>query len=257
MALPIHLTYVGNTGIVAGSGGDTVAVDALFGEGAAPFAETPSAAREALETARGPFARVDILLATHHHPDHFDPRAVGRHLSHNATARLVTTPQAAQLLEAHARDGYPGLAPRVHTLAPPEGQRESCTICALRVEAFGLSHGRVHYGDVQHLGFVVHLGGRTVVHLGDGIIDRRALEAAGLLGGTVDVAVLPFWYFTYPLGRRLLVEDMRPRAAFAVHMPLARRAGLARAVAGSVDWAVPLVREMSTHEIPPTFATSG
>jgi len=256
MALPIHLTYVGNEGIVAESGGDTVAIDALFGAGAALFADTPPAAVEALETARGPFARIDVLLATHHHPDHFDARAVARHLAHNPTARLVTTPQAARLLEEHDGPAYAALAARVHTLAPPEGRREACTICSLRVDAFGLSHGRVHYGDVQHLGFVLHLGGRTLVHLGDGMIDRRALDAAGLLGGTVDVAVLPFWYFTHPMGRRLLVEDMRPGTALAVHLPLAQRPRLAREVAAARDGAVALVRELDVLEIPAEGAIS-
>ena len=118
----------------------------------------------------------------------------------------------------------------------------------IHIETFGLSHGKVHYADVQHLGIVVTLGGRSVIHLGDGIIDEKSLRAAGMLDRTLDVGVLPFWFLTYPFGRRLVSNGFRPRAIFAVHVRMNEREKVAGEIASWID-AVPLLAPMESFEI--------
>jgi L-ascorbate metabolism protein UlaG (beta-lactamase superfamily) len=106
----------------------------------------------------------------------------------------------------------------------------------------------VHYADVQHLGWVVTLAGRTVMHLGDGIIDEKTLRAAGILERAIDVGVMPFWFLTYPFGRRLVGNGLRPRAIFAAHVRAHERERLAREIAGWID-AVTMVEPMARYEI--------
>ena len=118
----------------------------------------------------------------------------------------------------------------------------------VHVLAFGLSHGKVHYADVQHLGFLVSLGGRTVLHLGDGIIDEKALRAAGVLDRVIDVGVLPFWFLTYPFGRRLVSNGFRPRAIFAVHVRMNEREKVTAEIASWID-ATPLLLPMERYDI--------
>lgn len=245
---PAHITFIGNEGVVVTTSGGTFAIDALFGDGAAAYTSTPPAVIDAVEAARPPFEGIEVLLATHHHPDHFDPRAVARHLTANPRTRLVTTNQAIALLEERS-EAFVSLADRIYAMPAADGVRESISLGGIRIDGFGLSHGRVNFGGVQHLGFVVYAGGLSFVHLGDGIIDRRALTAAGVLDEEVDAAILPFWFLTYPFGRRLMRERFRPRRVFAAHIAPQRQAELEREIASALPSATPLVRPMASFAV--------
>lgn len=241
----LHLTYLGCEGVLIRSAAGAVLIDALFGEEAEPFGMPPAGARDALRHARPPFDAVDAVIATHFHGDHLDADAVADYLRASRRARFLSTPQAAgRVIDAAG----PALADRVHALTPVAGVREAAQVNGVRVECFGLSHGRVNYADVEHLGVVVRLGGRSILHLGDGIIDEKTLRAAGVLDETADVAVLPFWFLTYPFGRRLMQRSLRPRATFAVHIRASEREQIVNEIASWSD-AVPLTEPMSCHRI--------
>jgi L-ascorbate metabolism protein UlaG (beta-lactamase superfamily) len=251
MAGGLEVTFLGNEGVLVTVAGTAVLVDALCGDGVPAFTTTPRAVVDAVEMARTPFDLVEAALATHFHPDHFNPYSVARHLQHNAAARFVSTRQSIALLEEKAAD-FAAISGRVHPVAPAEGERESVTVGANRVDAFGLSHGKVNYGDVEHVGFVVYLGGATLLHLGDGIIAEKTLRSAGVLDETIDAAFLPFWYLTYPAGRRVLEGGFsrRLRRIFAVHIPPAHEARLVEEVRRFDPHATALVTPMSRFLIP-------
>jgi L-ascorbate metabolism protein UlaG (beta-lactamase superfamily) len=241
----LGLTYVGCEGVLVRSASGSVLIDGLYGEEAAPFGVPRDAVLEKLRDARPPFHHIDLILATHYHADHFDAAAVARHLRASPNAHFASTAQATvQVMEAT----HGTFAHRVHTLGADEGVVVSRDIGKLRVEAFGLSHGKVHYADVQHLGLVVTLDGRSVIHLGDGIIDEKSLRASGMLDRELDVGVLPFWFLTYPFGRRLVSNGFRPRTIFAVHIRESEREKVAGEITSWID-AVPLVVPMESYEI--------
>ncbi|HET6349587.1 MAG TPA: MBL fold metallo-hydrolase [Candidatus Krumholzibacteria bacterium] len=241
----LNLTYVGCEGVLVRSGGSAVLIDGLFGEDAVPFGVPSGPVLDRLRDARAPFNHIDLILATHVHADHFDAAAVARHLRANPATHFASTSQATvQVIEAT----HGLFAHRVHTLAADEGVMTARDIGGIHVEAFGLSHGKVHYADVQHLGLVVTLDGRTVIHLGDGIIDEKSLRSAGVLDRTLDVGVLPFWFLTYPYGRRLVSNGFRPRTIFAVHVRVHERQKVADDIASWID-AIPLLSPMEIYEI--------
>jgi L-ascorbate metabolism protein UlaG (beta-lactamase superfamily) len=241
----LDLTYLGCEGVLVRSGSGSVLIDGLYGDEAAPFGVPPEPVLERLRDARPPFGRIDVILATHFHADHFDAAAVARHMRANPGAHFVSTPQATvQVTEAtHGMFGA-----RVHSLPVDEGVMVARDLGPIRIEAFGLSHGKVHYADVQHLGIIVTMDGRTVIHLGDGIIDEKSLRAAGVLDRTLDIGVLPFWFLTYPFGKRLMSNGFRPRNIFAVHIRTHEREKIAGEIVSWID-AVPLLVPMETYEI--------
>lgn len=243
--MTLGLTYVGCEGVLIRSDAGTALIDGLYGDEAVPFGVPDARTLDRLRDARPPFHNVDVVLATHYHADHFDPAAVARHLRGNPNAHFASTSQATvQVLEAM----HGMFAHRVHTFAADEGEMVARDFGPIRVEAFGLSHGKVHYADVQHLGLVVTLGGRSVIHLGDGIIDEKSLRSAGVLDRVPDVGVLPFWFLTYPFGRRLVSNGFRPRTLFAVHVRANEREKIAGEIASWID-AVALLSPMESWEI--------
>jgi L-ascorbate metabolism protein UlaG (beta-lactamase superfamily) len=248
MSIEVQITFVGNEGVLVEAGRQSVLIDALFGDGAAAFTSAPRALIDAVETARPPFGDVAAALATHVHPDHFNPYSANRFLQHSPSSHLVSTEQAIALLEAKSPD-FDTLVDRVHAVAPREGEVRAIEIGGVAVSAFGLSHGKVNYGDVQHLGLLVELEGASVLHLGDGVIAERSLRDAGVLERRIDVALVPFWYLTYPLGRRLMETALRPQRTFAVHIPPEHERRLVEAVGDFDPKAVPLVEPMSRHRL--------
>ena len=242
--MELELTYVGCEGVMIRSASGSVLIDGLYGAEAEGYHTPPPETLASLRDARAPFDRVDLVLATHFHEDHFDPGAAAEFMSASERTRFASTPQAVELLLARA----PELAPRVVALQAPEGVRVAHDFGAIRAEAFGLSHGKVNYADVQHLGLVVTLDGRQVVHLGDGIIDEKALRRAGLVDAAVDVGVLPFWFLTYPFGKRLVARAFRPRAVFACHIRVHEREQVVGEIASWID-AVALVDPLAVYVI--------
>lgn len=243
--LSLALTYIGCEGVLVRSAAGSVLIDGLFGAEAEGFHTPPAAVLADVRSARPPFDRVDVVLATHYHEDHFDPDAVAEYLRASAHTCFASTPQAVERLLVRA----PELAPRAVAVEAPEGVRVAHEFGGVRAEAFGLSHGKVNYGDVQHLGWVVTLGGRSVVHLGDGIIDEKTLRRAELLDASIDVGVLPFWFLTYPFGKRLVARAFRPQAVFACHIRLHEREQVVNEIASWIDGAVPLVEPLATYDI--------
>src|SRR5687768_12633750 len=74
------ITYLANEGVMLSSGGATVLIDALFGEGLRGYGVVSKPTRVRLEGATAPFDRVSAVLTTHIHPDHFDASGVAAHL---------------------------------------------------------------------------------------------------------------------------------------------------------------------------------
>ena len=52
--------------------------------------------RRRIETAEGEFDRLDLVLVTHSHKDHFNAAAVIRHFGNNPQAQLISTPEVVE-----------------------------------------------------------------------------------------------------------------------------------------------------------------
>ena len=218
-AARLELLYLANEGVIVSDGGRRVAIDALFGDGLPDYPAVPAAERAALEGGRGDFGQIDLLLATHAHADHFDPAAVARHLAANPDALFVSTPAAVAALLA-LPDGS-AFAERTRGLLPAEGAaRETIAWRGIRVTAFNLHHGRELVTPVDHLGFLVELGGRRIVHLGDTEATLAELTAAlGRERGRIDLLLVPYWRLLPADDRAGLRRALEPKRLAAFHLP--------------------------------------
>ena len=192
----LEISYLGNAGFLISDGEHTVLIDALFGEGLAGYPVVDEARRADLERAAAPFDEVDVVLATHHHGDHFAPDAVARHLSANPRALFLSTPQALDRLRA-AVDDFAPLAQRAHGVLPPEGERHTVRLLGLDVTLLPLHHGRDRDPPVENVAFLFELGGRKLLHAGDTVVRVADLAPYDLASESIDVAMLPFWLLVY------------------------------------------------------------
>ena len=203
-------------GFLIRGGRQQVLVDALFGAGIAGYDAVPADLRDGIERGTA-WGAVQVALASHFHGDHFDPAAVGRFLAANPEAIFISTPQAA----ASFRQANPTadvLAERFHAVLPAPGEVATLTFSGIRIEALNLHHGD-RDPPVENLGFVVTLGGRSFIHLGDTEAKTEDLEPYSALLAEPDVALLPFWFLASEWRMQWVRESLRPRRIVVAHMP--------------------------------------
>ena len=209
-----ELRYVANAGMLIDVDRRAFLVDAPIRDGISPYATSPAAERNRLEMALPPYDRVDAILITHWHEDHFNAEAVAAHLAHNPRAVLVSSPEVVDQVRRVA----PDLASsRLQSVLPPPGGSEAVRVAGVPVHVLRIRHNPTRRLPEQHVGFLIG-DSAPVLHVGDAdptagnFVRLRALPA-------VDVALLPFWYVLDEASRRFVTESIRPRRIAAIHLP--------------------------------------
>ena len=211
----VEITYVANEGVLISSRGKRVLIDGLHRE-YKTYSSLPEPYLSRLETAQAPFDKIDLILVSHVHRDHFHPESVGRYLQNNPGARLVSSQQVVdQMRDEFA--GYAGIASQVSAQATPGLKRVALTVAGVELEMFALSHGTGRHRDIQNLGHLVTLAGRKFLHVGDADPASANLEAFKLDEAGIDVAFLPGWFLNERDNAAAVREHIRPGRIIGVH----------------------------------------
>jgi L-ascorbate metabolism protein UlaG (beta-lactamase superfamily) len=210
----VAVRYVANSGMLVEAGGHRFLFDAPVREGIAPYATSADAERRLLESASPPYDRIDAILVTHWHEDHFNPEAVAAHLARSPRTVFVSSPEVVDRL----RRAAPGLrAQLVRAVLPAPGASSAIQIGGARVHVLRLRHNPTRRVPAEHVGFLVE-SGEVVLHVGDA--DPVADNFAALASlSRPDIALLPFWYVTDRENRAMTERRIRPRRVVAMHAP--------------------------------------
>lgn len=172
------LSWLGQSGFVMEHQGVRLVID--------PFL-TPTAGARPPRFRVEDLGKIDWVLSTHEHIDHWDHSTICRIKQENPRARIMA-PGHLRALAAEA--GFlaseftePSLTKRL-PLTPEIGVRAVSAVHALHA-AHGYGSGTAD----QFLGYVLSMEGITVYHSGDTIISRDLLDT--LSQAQIDVALLP------------------------------------------------------------------
>ena len=220
--------YVANAGMLVTVDGHDLLIDAPIRRGIPPYPTSAPDDRRRLESAEPPYDRVEAILITHWHEDHFSAEAIAAHLSANQRATVISSPEVI----AQIRLAGPLLAPlRLRESLPAPGQADLTRVGDLPIRVLRIRHNPTRRLPEQHLGFLI--GDRsTVLHVGDAdpAADNFALLTAL---PRVDVALLPYWYVLTDNSRRFVAASIAPRRIVAMHLPVEERGALTQALAGT------------------------
>lgn len=242
----VSITFLANEGVMLSSGTKTVLIDALFLKYETAYAVPADSTLDALRRARPPFDAVDLVLVTHRHGDHFHPAPVAAHLRANPRATLLTSRQVIDSLRGHVPARDP-LAPRLMARTTVPGTRRSEMVNGIAVDVLGLPHGGRRHRAVEHLGYIVELGGRRVLHVGDAELTEATLAPFRLDTARIDVALLPYWMVTDEDGRRVIERWIRPRQVVAFHVLEGQAERATREVRAALPGAVTFARSLETR----------
>lgn len=212
------ITHLANEGVLLTAGNRKILIDALFGDYGPAFARPADSTQRQLEQARPPFDSVDVVLVTHRHGDHFGAREMALHLQASPTATLVAPSQVIDSLRqyAPARQLPPA---RLQGRSVQAGTRRRETINGVTIELLGIPHGGgILRRQPEHLGYIVDIGGRRILHVGDTGSEEDAFEALRLDTARIDVALLPIGMIDGAEGRRIVSTWIKPRQIVEIHL---------------------------------------
>lgn len=213
-ASPCEVRYVANAGVLVRLGEARLLIDAPIRQGIPPYATSSPEERVRLERAAAPYDRVDAILITHWHEDHFSPEAVAAHLTGNTRAVLVSSPEVVERVRqvaTHLPDA------RFRAVLPEPGASRLVMVGTLPVRVLRIRHNPARRPPEQHVGFLVG-DNPAVLHTGDA--DPQADNFTVLRGlPRVRLALLPFWYVLNETNRRVVRESIAPDRIVAMHLP--------------------------------------
>ena len=222
---PLDVTYVANEGFLIEAAGKKVLVDSLFDTGFDTFLAPSQEVLDQTTGARGPFADVDLLLVTHPHGDHFNPKLVAAHLRNNARCRLIAHTQTVDQLRKE--EGFAQIQDRIHEVGLDPGAREHVTVNGIAVDVLCLSHmpyyegGRnVHERHEESRRSSSTWAGTRLLHLGDAMIEHSAacLSAYPFEDQPVDLLFLEYFDRSQAT-QQFIARKIKPSRIIAMHVP--------------------------------------
>lgn len=213
----LEITYIANEGVLISSGDKQVLIDGLHRQYGIHYQFLPTAQREKIEAAQAPFDKINLLLVSHLHLDHFHPEAVGLHLQYNPKATLVSSQQVVDEVEKNFKD-YETVRARVTGATPTLKERVAMKVAGIDFEVLGLGHGSERFRWIQNLGHIIKLGGKKLLHIGDADMSPEIFSAFNLDEEGIDIAFLPSWFLTEKDGQALVREHIKPKHIIAVHI---------------------------------------
>ncbi len=232
----IKITYLRNAGVLIEDAERSVLIDALP-TNLNGWIEMPASSLPSLTSGQGRYGAVSALLVTHDHGDHFSGSATQTFLAGNQKAKVVGPPTVTA-----------GFSPsRVVPVSPERGMSTSVGIDGIRIDVLNVRHFDQFGNDFSatvNYGYVVHLGGRTVVHLGDVQYASGNLSGFGLDMDSVDVVIVPTFNTLLSAGSATVVaETVAPATTIALHFQaaqVAQESALAADLFGAVPFTTPL-----------------
>jgi len=233
----IEVVFLAGEGFMISCGRSKVLIDALFDmnveDGKLPRAhdhlDPEGLAR--LERAERPFDKVDAVLVTHNHDDHFTPASTARYMRSNGWAVLAGTREVTEALtEFEWLAGEEG--ERMITPDVSSGGVDTLIIDGLTIYALGIRHtgcesdygtaagdsGRAALPCIDHLAWLVEMEGCRILHLGDAKVVAEEFERFPWLPGLeVDIAFIPYWFLLRPEGVDLINRLISPKAVVLMH----------------------------------------
>lgn len=174
----VEVTYIANEGFLIKVGDKKILIDALFGDKDYGFCDVPtgSTMNQLLKNRRR-FKDIDIIAATHSHPDHFFAPYVIEHLMNNSKGNFLSCKQSIGVLVKQAN--FEKIKNKIVEITPDLLTYIDTTINGIDVRVYRLAHGPYYTEDpvsgekinrhknVQNLGFLFNIAGIKIFHSGD------------------------------------------------------------------------------------------
>lgn len=207
----LEVTYIANEGFMISMGGTRVLIDALP---KSKYYVNPSDTLAAkLISGIPPFDKVDYVLVTHDHPDHFNAEMMSRFLLNHPVAQLIASSETCSKMIGDSIAGR-----RISGLDLKMGQHQ--TVRGDRAEIVVLRLNHVGAADISNFAFVVRSNGYTFVHVGDARLsfNEEYLRSVDWSAYTVDLLFIEYFDDSSETWD-IIEKTIRPKHVILMHIP--------------------------------------
>ena len=208
----VEVTYTGNEGFLIEAEGKKILIDAFHRLGNVKN-------QELMQNGQPPFDDVDIILTTHTDHDHFNLHMVGHYLANHPQTLFISTKQATDAFAKYYKN-FERIESQLKGFAPEEGERIPFSHAGIDINMMLLHHGRSRQIKVTNIGFLFCIGGKKFLHMGDSEIILSELNIYNLPEEKIDVAFVPYWYFTSEKYQPALRKGIEAKKVVPMHLIL-------------------------------------
>ncbi|HCX64083.1 MAG TPA: hypothetical protein DHN33_02580 [Eubacteriaceae bacterium] len=212
------ITALANTGFFLSGSRKNVLIDALHNKRIPPFYSVADDQLNAMIKGEGAYQKVDLLLFTHEHRDHFDGDLVCRFLQQHPETSLFATPHVLDALR-QSRLYEKSFEARLHTKILSLHETAYLSVGGVDFFATSLSHAGESFEDVVNYAYTVTVDEAFVFHCGDAAPNRENYEHSGIDQLDITDALLDFPYVTLRSGRMVVSKWIQPKRIFLMHLP--------------------------------------
>lgn len=214
----VKITYIANEGVLIESKDQKVIIDALFDKYYEPYLHPTEEMLEHMIAGKAPYNDVNLLLSTHIHRDHFAPTVTGRFLKGHPETQLISSAQLAKSVAEDYAEGS-AVSNQLEGIVRDTDIHEK-EANGVKIKAFFIAHsGGSRTRNIENMGYVVELGGKRILHLGDSDMNPERFAALDLKSMNIDIALVPYWYMADETGVAIINDSIQPKHLLGIHFP--------------------------------------
>jgi ankyrin repeat protein len=214
----VDITYISNDGFLIVSKTKNILVDSLI-KNPWGYSNTPEKVFENMVNAKPPFDRIDLLMFSHAHRDHFEPEMAMKVLMGHPETILVGNEIVFKELKEAAGDHFSKISQQVKNINPEWGTIVEETINGIDLKIFPVNHGTPDRPYVT-LAFILDMDGAKVLHMGDiyAPSNEEYFKTFQLQKLGIDVAFIDPFFLLDEIGQQMAKEFIQPKQIIPMHM---------------------------------------
>jgi L-ascorbate metabolism protein UlaG (beta-lactamase superfamily) len=214
----LEIEYIANEGFRISSDSRTILVDALSNN-TYGYLNTPETTFKLMMGGQPPYDRIDLLLFSHAHRDHFDPRMALNLLQRRPKTVLVGNDVLRNNLVREVGEDIKRIQTQLHVLTPQWGP-----ILPVKVKGFDFFVVPVNHAEpgrqYMTMAFLFDLAGLKIFHFGDAVAESNLdyFKTYQLQNLNIDIALIGAFFMKDPVGQRIIKEFLRPKLIIPMHI---------------------------------------
>lgn len=210
-----RLIYVSSSGVLLLMNDKKILIDGLCNSDIAMYKSTPPQIYQQIIQGESPFDKIDLMLITHHHSDHFSAEWTCTLLHQNPKMAVVSTSEVISSIQRKLSNfsdlNLIALIPTLHGI-------QEVSAAGINIEAISMTHFGTEYKQVNNFAYLIR-DTISILHVGDADAIRENFQGQNLAEKNIDLLVAPFPYIGLSAAQQIVKEDINPKRIAIVHLP--------------------------------------
>lgn len=212
----LRVTLVANAGLLLEYHGTTLLLDGIYGKEGHPFSNLSPQVWRQMKEGQAPFDKVDFLLFTHAHPDHFSPEMTLEYLRCRPV-KGVFAPDTRTVAES----GLPAFLKEQGTpcaLLSEQTDRTGFRVTPdITVRAFRTRHLDKQFEKVRHFCYLITFGEKNILFTSD--MDYVTEDLSRLQNIRLDAAFVNPLFFSVLCHGKFFRGKLEAKQLMVYHIP--------------------------------------